>query len=111
MEVRAIAKDVGLSPRKVRLVADMIRGKKVPDALNILKFTVAPSARAVAKVVKSAASNAENNNQLTLAELRVKTVMVNQGHTLNRARPQSRGRMSPWKRRASHIIVVVEGEA
>ncbi|MBI4288297.1 MAG: 50S ribosomal protein L22 [Chloroflexi bacterium] len=111
MEVRAIAKDIGLSPRKVRLVAGMIQGKKVSDALNMLRFTVTPAARAMAKVVKSAASNAENNNQLTLDELRVKRVLVNQGHVLRRARPQSRGRISPWKRRSSHITVVVEGEA
>lgn len=111
MEVRAVAKDVGISPRKVRLVADLVKGKKVPDALNILRFTITPAARAMSKAVKSAASNAENNNQLTMDGLVVKRVFVNQGHTLKRARPQSRGRMSPWKRRSSHITVVVEGES
>lgn len=111
MEVKALAKDIGLSPRKVRLVAALVQGKKVPDALNILKFTPTPAARFISKVVKSAAANAENNNQLTPDGLVVARILVNQGHTLRRARPQSRGRMSPWKRRSSHITVIVEGEA
>ncbi len=111
MEVKALVKDIGIAPRKVRLVADLVKGKKVLDALNILKFTPTPAARFMAKVVKSAAANAENNNQLSPDGLVVTNILVNQGHTLNRARPQSRGRMSPWKRRSSHITVIVEGEA
>lgn len=111
MEVKALAKDIGISPRKVRLVAALIQGKKVSDALNILKFTTAPAARFISKVVKSAAANAENNNQLTPDGLLVAKVIVNQGRTTRRARPQSRGRMSPWLRRSSHITVIVEGEA
>lgn len=111
MEVRAIARDIGFSPRKVRLVADLVRGKKVTEALNTLRFIPTPAARAVAKVVKSASANAENNHQLSPEALTIAQVVVNQGHTLRRARPKSRGRMSPWKRRSSHITVVVEGES
>lgn len=111
MEVRAVSKDIGLSPRKVRLVADMVKGRKVKEALDILRFTPTPAARAMAKVVKSASANAENNNQLSPEGLKLAKVIVNQGRILRRARPQSRGRMSPWKRRSSHITVIVEGEA
>lgn len=111
MQVRAVARDIGISPQKVRLVVDLVRGKKVDEALSLLKFTPTPGARAVAKVVRSAAANAENNYQLTPAGLRIAQVYADQGHTLKRFRPQARGRMSPLLRRSTHITVVVEGES
>ena len=107
MEVKAIAKDIGISPRKVRLTVDTIRGKKVDEALAILKFSSAPAARAVAKVVKSAAANAENNFQMSPSDLAIVNVYADQGHTLKRYRPRSRGRVSPILKRSSHITVVV----
>ena len=64
MKVKAVANDVGISPQKVRLAIDMIRGKKVDEALTILKFSPTPAAKAVAKVIKSAVANAENNFQM-----------------------------------------------
>lgn len=110
MKVRAVAKDVGISPQKVRLVIDMVRGKKVDEALTILSFLPTPTAKAVAKVIKSAAANAENNFQMSPAELRITDIFADQGHTLKRFRPQSRGRVSPILKRASNITVFVAEE-
>ncbi len=110
MKVRAVAKDVGISPQKVRLVINMIRGRKVDEALTILHFSPTPTAKAVAKVIKSAAANAENNFQMLPAELRITDIFADQGHTLKRFRPQSRGRVSPILKRSSNITVFVEEE-
>ena len=107
MKVQAIAKDTGISPRKVRLVAEMVRGKKVAEALTLLQFIPTPTAQVVAKVVKSAAANAENNFQLSPAELKIADILVNKARTLKRYQPQARGRASPILKRASHITVIV----
>ena len=111
MNVVAIAKDVGISPRKVKLVVDMVRGRKVEEALAMLKFAPTPAARAVAKVIKSASANAENNYQMAPSELKIVYITANEGHTLKRHRYQSRGRISPVLRRSSHITVFVSEEA
>ena len=108
MEVRAIAKQVKVSPRKVRLVLDTVRGKKVNEALSILNFLPTPSARTVAKVVKSATASAENNFQMLPANLRVVRAYADEGRPLKRSRPVARGRASPILKRYSHITVVVE---
>lgn len=110
MQVRAEAKDVGISPQKVRLVIDLVRGKKVDEALAILKFLSTPAARAVARVIKSAAANAENNFQMTPPELKIVSISADQGHTLKRFRPQARGRINPILKRSSHITVFVAEE-
>ena len=110
MEVVASARQVRVSPRKVRLVLDTVRGKKVDEALSILSFLKAPSARIVAKVVKSAAANAENNFQMTPTQLRIVRTYANEGQTLRRFRAGARGRVNPFRRRFSHITVVVEEE-
>ena len=110
MKVKAIAKDIGISPQKVRLVINMVRGRKVNEALNILSFSPTPTARAVAKVIKSAAANAENNFQMPPTELRITDIFADQGHTLKRFRPQSRGRISPILKRSSNITVFVTEE-
>lgn len=112
MEVKAVAKDVGISPQKVRLVLDMVRGKKVDEALTVLNFLPTPAAKAVAKLIKSAAANAENNFQMSPAELRISNIYCDQGRTLKRYRPQSRGRINPILKRSSHLTVfVVEEES
>lgn len=110
MEVRAVAKDIGISPQKVRLAIDMVRGKKVDEALTILSFLPTPTAKAVARVIKSAVANAENNFQMSPADLKITNIFADQGHTLKRFRPQSRGRMSPILKRTSHITVFVSEE-
>jgi large subunit ribosomal protein L22 len=110
MKVKAVAKEVGISPQKVRLVLNMVRGRKVDEALNILGFLPTPTAKAVAKLIKSAVANAENNFQMSPAELRITDIFADQGHTLKRFRPQSRGRVSPILKRASNITVFVTEE-
>jgi len=110
MKVKAVANDVGISPQKVRLVINMIRGKKVDEALTILRFSPTPAAKAVAKVIKSAVANAENNFQMPPAGLRITDIFADQGHTLKRFRPQSRGRISPILKRSSNITVFVTEE-
>lgn len=110
MEVKAVAKYVGISPRKLGLVAGLVRGRKVDEALAMLKFTPTPGARAVAKVIKSAAANAENNFQMPASELKVVKLFISQGATIKRARPQARGRVNPILRHSSHITVIVNTE-
>ena len=107
MEVRAVAKDTGVSPRKVRPLVDMVRGKMVAEALILLQFTPSPIARVVTKVVKSAAANAENNFQMTTPELRIVSIFVDEARTLKRFRPRARGRAGPILKRSSHITVIV----
>jgi large subunit ribosomal protein L22 len=110
MEVRAYATDQPVSPRKVRLVLETIRGMPVQQALATLEVLPQPSARIVWKVVKSAASNAENNFDLNPDALVVKKAVAGDARTLKRYRARSRGRVAPILRRYSHIEVVVEGE-
>jgi large subunit ribosomal protein L22 len=109
MRVRACARDVGISPLKLRRVADRIRGKRTEEALSILEFIPSPAARALSKVIRSACANAENNFQMA-SQLRVCEILVDKGHTLKRGRAGSRGYFYPILRRSSHITVVVEGE-
>jgi large subunit ribosomal protein L22 len=110
MEVRAVSKNTGISPRKVRPLVDLVRGKKVDEALALLKFAPTPTARVVAKVVKSAVANAENNFQLSPSDLKIVTIFADEARTLKRFRPRSRGRASPILKRSSHITVIVAGE-
>ena len=108
MEIKAIAKDTGISAQKIRPMVDMVRGKKVDDALNMLKFTPSPLARVVAKVVKSAAANAENNFQMTPADLKIVNIYADEARSLKRYRPRARGRASHILKRSSHITVIVD---
>ena len=110
MEVRAIAKNTGISARKIRPIVDMVRGKKVDEALTILKFVRRPNAQVVAKVVKSAAANAENNFQMTPSNLKIVRISADQARMMKRRRPRSRGQVSPILKRSSHITVVVTEE-
>ena len=107
MEVRAVAKNLRVSASKARLLANMVRGKKVDDALTLLKFTPTPNAKLVAKVIKSAAANAENGFQMSPADLKIVRILVDQAPMMKRYRPASRGRASPILKRSSHITVIV----
>lgn len=107
MEVRAVVKNTGVSPRKVRPLVDMIRGKKVEEALTILKFTPTPTARVVAKVVKSAAANAENNFEMSPSDLKIVRIFADGARSLKRYRPRARGQASAILKRSSHITVIV----
>ena len=108
MKVKVVAKDIGMSARKVRLVVDTVRGKRVDEALTVLSFMPSPAARIVAKVVKSAAASAENNYQMPSPDLRIVEIYADEGRTLKRFRPKARGRISPILKRSSHITVLVE---
>jgi len=108
VKVRAVARDVGISPRKVLLAVNAVRGREVNEALSILKFLPTPAARAVAKVVKSAAACAEDNFQASPADLKIAGIFADKGRTLKRWRPKSRGRISPILKRSSNITVFVE---
>lgn len=110
MEVTASARQIRVSPRKVALVLDEVRGKKVSEALTILSFMPTPAARTVAKVVKSAAANAENNYQLVPAQLKISKAFADKGQTLKRYHANARGRASPYRRHFSHITIIVEEE-
>ncbi|MFY9139666.1 MAG: 50S ribosomal protein L22 [Thermacetogeniaceae bacterium] len=107
VEARAVARYIWISPRKVRLVADLVRGKSVEDALAILKYLPKRAAVPVAKVIKSAAANAENNYNLDRDELYIRRIFVDEGPIIKRYRPRARGRADLKRRRTSHITVIV----
>ena len=107
MEAKAIAKGVRIAPRKARLVIDLIRGKSVTEADNILNNMNKEAARLIRKVLTSATANATNNLGLDKNNLYVKEAYVNEGQTMKRARFGSRGHVDPIKKRTSHITIVV----
>lgn len=92
----------------MRRVINAVRGKRVVDAMGILRFLPTPMARDVAKVVKSAAANAENNYQISPDNLVISRIEAGQGKTMRRFRPRSRGRVSPILKRAAHVTVFVK---
>ena len=107
MEIRAVAKYIRMSPRKIGLVLKLIRGKLVKDAYDILEYTDKRASSIIKKVLKSAISNAENNNGLDSNNLIVKTTYVNNGPILKRFQPRDRGKAFRINKRTSHITVVV----
>ena len=107
MKVRAIAKYIRVSPRKMKPIADMVRGKSVKDAQAILKFTPRKGAEVFLKVLNSAVANAENNHNLDAESLIVSEIYANQGPVLKRWKAGSMGRANPIKHRTSHVGVVV----
>lgn len=108
MEARAIARYVRVSPRKARLVVDLVRGKSVADATNILRFTQRAAAEPVAKVLASAAANAEHNLKVKPETLFVSQAFVDEGPTIKRIRPRAQGRAFRIRKRSSHITIVVK---
>ena len=110
MPVQAIAKGVRMSPRKVGIVAQLVRGRSVNDALVILENAPRRSADAVRKVVASARANADHNHNMKPDTLRIVEISVTPGPRLKRFRPAAHGRALPFQRKTSHIRVVVDGE-
>ena len=106
-QVRATAKYVRMAPRKVRMVVDQIRNKSVEQALEALQFSPRAAAEPVAKVVRSAVANAENNNNLRAENLVIAAAYVDEGPTLKRIRPRAKGSASRINKRTSHITVIV----
>ena len=107
MEARAIAKYLRISPRKTRLCADLIRGKRAGEAVNILSHTPKAGARMISKVVQSALANARQDKSIDVDTLYVKTVFVNQGPTLKRWQPKPMGRAGRIRKRTCHVTVVL----
>ena len=108
---RAVARHVRVTPMKARRVVDIVRGKSVEDALAILKFAPQAAAEPVAKVIASAAANAQNNLDLDPTTLVVATAYVDEGATLKRFQPRAQGRAFRIRKRTSHITVIVESVA
>ncbi len=107
MEVRAVGKYLRISPYKVRLVADLVRGKKVDEALTILKFLPKKSGRLINKTLRSALANAENARTIDVDTLFIKVILVDEGPKLKRWRPRAMGRATRILKRTSHITMVL----
>ena len=107
MRVSATAKRLRISPRKVRLVADQVRGKPVEKALNILNFNNRKGAALVRKVVESAMANAETNEGANIDDLTISAIAVDEGITIKRFRPRARGRADRILKRTCHVTVTV----
>jgi large subunit ribosomal protein L22 len=108
MESKAVAKYMRMSPQKVRLVADLVRGKKVQEARNILLYTRKYAAGIVANVLKSAVANAAQNPNIDENILYVKEIFVDQGPSLKRWRARAQGRAAGIKKRSSHITIILD---
>lgn len=107
---RAVAKGVALPPRKLSLVASLVRGRTVVDALVILEHTPKRAAKTVAKVIKSAKANAVTTHGISEKDLIIETLTVTAGPRLKRFKPAAMGRALPFQKKSSHITVVVRGE-
>ena len=107
-ESRATLKFARISARKVKIVADLIRGKDVDEALAIVKFTPKASSEIIEKLLKSAIANAENNHNMTSPNLYVAEIFANQGPTLKRIRPAAKGSAVRIRKRTSHITIVLK---
>ncbi|MDG4663944.1 50S ribosomal protein L22 [Mycobacterium sp. 236(2023)] len=104
----AVARHIGISATKARRVIDLVRGKSVEDALDILRWAPQQASDPVAKVIASAAANAQNNEGLDPTTLVVATIMADEGPTAKRIRPRAQGRAYRIRKRTSHITVIVE---
>jgi large subunit ribosomal protein L22 len=109
--VRASAKGLRLSPRKVSLVASLVRGRSVADALTILEFTPKRAAKPLAKLITAAKANAVNNYGLQEDGLSITQLQVTAGPRLKRFNPAAMGRALPYQKKASHVLVEVTGQA
>lgn len=108
METQAKLRNVRLSPRKARLVVDMVRGKGIQDAMNILQFSPQKTAPILSKLLKSAVANAEQKGVSDVDALFIKTVTVDQGPVMKRFMPRAQGRASRIRKPTSHITVVLD---
>ncbi|AXI00409.1 50S ribosomal protein L22 [Mammaliicoccus sciuri] len=106
-QAKASVRTVRIAPRKVRLVVDLIRGKKIGEAVAILRLTPKAASPVVEKLLKSAIANAEHNYEMNTEDLIVSEVFVDEGPTMKRFRPRAQGRASAINKRTSHITLVV----
>jgi large subunit ribosomal protein L22 len=107
MEAGARLKLLRMSPRKVRFVADLVRGKSAAQALSTLRFTHRAASQPLKKLIESAIANAENNHGLDIDSLWLKEIRVDEGPTLKRFRPRAQGRAFRIRKRTSHVSVVL----
>src|SRR6266480_1496724 len=110
MQVRAIAKNIGISPRKMRLVTNAVKGLRVNEALAILQFLPNAGATPVSKVVASAAANAENNYNLDPDDLYILNIVADASFRMSRVKPRSNGRAARILRRFCHVAVIVSDD-
>jgi large subunit ribosomal protein L22 len=108
MQVRAVARNVGVSPKKIRLLLEQLPGRSTTEVLARLRHMPSPHAKVVAKLVRSAVANAENNYQVDPRYLRVVSAYAGDAPRLKRWRARPRGRASPILKRNSHVTVVIE---
>ena len=107
MEVQAISRNVRISPRKVRIVANLVRGKNAGEAIAILRSTPKHASRVIEKTLRSAMANAENNNNMNIDNLYISTIYVDAGPTMKRVHPRSRGQAFGILKRTSTLTVKV----
>jgi large subunit ribosomal protein L22 len=107
LEAKAVEKFIRISPRKLRYVADIIRAKRVDDAVDLLTFTTKKAALIIRKAVQSAAANATENHKMKEDDLVVEKIFINEGPILKRFRPRARGRATKIRKRTSHLTVIV----
>lgn len=110
MEVKSLTKFARMSDKKVREIAREVQGLNAAEALEILKLVPRKSARLVSKTLASAIANAENNNGLSAANMKIKSAVVNQGIAFRRFRPVARGSAHPIRKRTSHILIILSDE-
>ena len=110
VEAKATLRYARISARKLKIVADLVRGKNVDEALAIVKFTPKASSVIIEKLLKSAIANAENNNHMDHSKLYVAEIFANQGPTLKRIRPAAKGSAVRIRKRTSHITIVLREE-
>ncbi len=108
MESRAVARYIRISPRKVRLIMDEIRGRKIEEALNQLSFAPQKGAFILKKLINSAVANAEQNFEMDVDKLYIKRIFADEGPTLKRFRPRAMGRAAKIRKRTSHLTVVLD---
>jgi large subunit ribosomal protein L22 len=108
MEARVVSRHVHIAPRKVRLVADLVRGKRVGEAIGMLQHVAKKAAPVLMKALKSAVANAENTQRVNVDELYVKRISVDGGPTAKRFLPRAHGRATKLRKRTAHIVVVID---
>ena len=108
METKAAARFIRISPRKIRLIMDQVRGKKAEDAINMLGFAPQKGAYILKKLIHSAVANAENNANANVDALYIKRIYADQGPALKRWRPRAQGRATRIRKRTSHLTVILD---
>ena len=108
METRAAARFIRISPRKIRLVMDQVRGKKAGEAIKVLSFAPQKGAHILKKLIHSAVANAEQNSSVDVDELYIKRIYADEGPILKRWRPRAQGRANRIRKRTSHLTVILD---